>query len=158
MIGLALVVEVGSFDYSDWPMHVPHVVLVLVFIDGVAADAGERVLVPPSFIFFQVVTTSCNVVITPHWIVVSCAYTLSTYSPVFREAVNADLVFDEGELFLDPVHFKEHGFDLNIVVLPQIYYFALQFIYFFVLLLLSLYEYDGVVEAFLLEVLLIVLP
>lgn len=61
-------------------------------------------------------------------------------------------------LILHPVKFKEHGFDFNVVVLPQMGYVSLELGDFPVLPLLTFDEYDRMIEALLQQVILVVLP
>lgn len=61
-------------------------------------------------------------------------------------------------LILHPVELKEHRFDLNVVVLPQMGYVTLELADFLVLPLLPFDENDRMIEALLQQVVLIVFP
>ena len=61
-------------------------------------------------------------------------------------------------LILHPVKFKEHGFDFNVVVLPQMGYVSLELADFLVLPLLTFDENDRMIEALLQQVILVVFP
>ena len=56
----------------------------------------------------------------------------------------------------DSIQLKKHCLDLNIIILPEVTYLWLKLIYLLVLLFLSFYEYNGMIERLFIQMVLVV--